>query len=225
MEVIDFLNQHPSAKFTPEEFVGFLPKLPARLYSVASSLKACPDQVHFIWTSSVTKVMAVTKGICSSFIAERADDVPVPVFSSVAKHFHLPEDPDTSIIMVGPGTGVAPLLAYLQEREDDRRKGRIGFFSDHGLRSGILLRSRIRSVQERGDSHTARVDWSRDQTKKISVQHRMTGNAAEIWKWLDAEGAHFFVCGDARGMARELDATLRNIVRDPGGKNIEEANE
>src|ERR1700745_2489200 len=116
MEVIDFLIEHPSAYFAPSEFIGLLTKLQPRLYSVASSLKAHPDQVHFI--VDVVRYEShgrVRKGVCSSFLAERADDVPVPVFPSIAKHFHLPEDSDIPIIMVGPGTGVAPFRAYLQD--------------------------------------------------------------------------------------------------------------
>src|SRR5213595_168298 len=103
MEVIDFLHAHPSVKFTPEEFVALLTKLQPRLYSVASSLRAYPEQVHFI--VDVVRYESngrLRNGVCSSFLAERADKVPVPVYPSSAKHFHLPEDPGTPIIMVGP---------------------------------------------------------------------------------------------------------------------------
>src|SRR5438477_1437742 len=125
MEVIDFLLEHPSAHFAPEEFVGLLTKLQPRLYSVASSLTAYPDQVHFI--VDVVRYEShgrVRKGVASSFLAERANNVPVPVFPSVAKHFHLPENPDTPIIIIGPGTGVAPFRAYLQERKALGAQGR-----------------------------------------------------------------------------------------------------
>src|SRR5438445_4695224 len=129
MEIIDFLSEHPSARFAPEEFVGLLTKLQPRLYSVASSLRAYPDQVHFI--VDVVRYESngrVRKGVASSFLAERADDVPVPVFPSVAKHFHLPEDPHIPIIMIGPGTGVAPFRAYLQERKAIGAKGKNWLF-------------------------------------------------------------------------------------------------
>src|SRR2546430_4781030 len=118
MEIIDFISEHPSARFTPQEFVALLTKLQPRLYSVASSLNAYPDQVHFI--VDVVRYESngrLRKGVASSFLAERADDVPVLVFPSVAKHFHLPDDPDTPIIMVGPGTGVAPIRAYFEQRK------------------------------------------------------------------------------------------------------------
>ena len=227
MEVIDFLNEHPSAKFTPQEFVGLLTKLQPRLYSVASSLKAYPDQVHFI--VDVIRYEShgrIRKGVASSFLAERADDVPVPVFPSVAKHFHLPENPDTPIIMVGPGTGVAPFRAYLQERKAVRAKGKNWlFFGSQHEHCDFAYRNEFEAFKKEGILTRLDCAWSRDQPQKIYVQHRMKENAAEIWKWLDVEGAHFFVCGDARRMAKDVDATLRKIVQEHGGKNTGEANE
>jgi sulfite reductase (NADPH) flavoprotein alpha-component len=227
MEVIDFLTEHPSVHFKPEEFVGLLTKLQPRLYSVASSLKAYPEQVHFI--VDVVRYEShgrMRKGVCSSFLAERADDVPVPVFPSIAKHFHLPEDPDVPIIMVGPGTGVAPFRAYLQERKATGANGKNWlFFGSQHERCDFAYGEEFEAFKKEG--LLARLDcaWSRDQAEKIYVQHRMNDNAAEIWKWLDAEGAHFFVCGDAKRMAKDVDATLRKIVQGQGGKSLAQANE
>jgi len=227
MEVIDFLNEHPSAKFTPQEFVGLLTKLQPRLYSVASSLKAYPDQVHFI--VDVIRYEShgrIRKGVASSFLAERADDVPVPVFPSVAKHFHLPENPDTPIIMVGPGTGVAPFRAYLQERKAVGAKGKNWlFFGSQHEHCDFAYRDEFEAFKKEGILTRLDCAWSRDQPDKIYVQHGMKENAAEIWEWLDGEGAHFFVCGDARRMAKDVDATLRKIVQEHDGKNTGEANE
>jgi sulfite reductase (NADPH) flavoprotein alpha-component len=227
MEVIDFLNEHPSAKFTPQEFVGLLTKLQPRLYSVASSLKAYPDQVHFI--VDVIRYEShgrIRKGVASSFLAERANDVPVPVFPSVAKHFHLPENPNTPIIMVGPGTGVAPFRAYLQERKAVDAKGKNWlFFGSQHQHCDFAYRDEFEAFKKEGILTRLDCAWSRDQPEKIYVQHRLMENAAEIWKWVDAEGAHFFVCGDARRMAKDVDATLRRIVQEEGGKNTGEANE
>src|SRR5437773_5377833 len=128
-EVIDFLLEHPSVKFTPQEFVALLTKLQPRLYSVASSLRVFPDQVHLIVDVVQYESRGrVRKGVCSAFMAERADKVPVPVYPSSAKHFHLPEDPTTPIIMVGPGTGVAPFRAFLQERQALGAKGKNWLF-------------------------------------------------------------------------------------------------
>jgi sulfite reductase (NADPH) flavoprotein alpha-component len=227
MEIVDFLLEHPSAHFAPEEFVGLLTKLQPRLYSVASSLKAYPDQVHFI--VDVVRYEShgrLRKGVCSSFLAERADEVPVPVFPSVAKHFHLPEDPDTPIIMIGPGTGVAPFRAYLQERKATGAKGKNWlFFGAQHERCDFAYGDEFKAYQSEGVLAGLDCAWSRDQPQKIYVQHKMTENAAEIWKWIDAKGAHFFVCGDARRMAKDVDATLRKIVQEQGGKSVEQANE
>ena len=227
MEVIDFLLEHPSVRFAPEEFVGLLTKLQPRLYSVASSLKAYPEQVHFI--VDVIRYEShgrLRKGVASSFLAERANDVPVPVFPSVAKHFHLPENPDTPIIMVGPGTGVAPFRAYLQERKAIGAKGKNWlFFGAQHEHCDFAYRDEFEAFQKEGILTRLDCAWSRDQPEKFYVQHCLMENAAEIWKWLDGEGAHFFVCGDARRMAKDVDATLRKIVQAQGGKTFDEANE
>src|SRR6266704_479404 len=227
MEVIDFLSEHPSAKFSPQEFVGLLTKLQPRLYSVASSLKVYPEQVHFI--VDVIRYEShgrIRKGVASSFLAERANDVPVPVYPSVAKHFHLPENPDTPIIMVGPGTGVAPFRAYLQERKATGAKGKnwLFFGSQHEI-CDFAYGEEFNAFMKEGILTRLDCAWSRDQPEKIYVQNRMKENAGEIWNWIDAEGAHFFVCGDARRMAKDVDATLRKIVQEQGGKSVEQANE
>ena len=128
MEVIDFLHEHRSIRFTPEEFVGLLPKLQPRLYSIASSLKAFPDQVHFI--IDVVRYEShgrQRKGVCSTFIAERAENSAVPVYPTSSK-FRMPEDPHTPMIMVGPGTGIAPFRAFLQERRATQGKGKSWLF-------------------------------------------------------------------------------------------------
>jgi sulfite reductase (NADPH) flavoprotein alpha-component len=227
MEVIDFLLAHPSAHFKPEEFVGLLTKLQPRLYSVASSLKAYPDQVHFI--VDVIRYEShgrIRKGVASSFLAERANDVPVPVFPSVAKHFHLPENPGTPFIMVGPGTGVAPFRAYLQERKSIGAKGKNWlFFGSQHEKCDFAYREEFEAFKKEGTLTRLDCAWSRDQPEKVYVQHRLLKNAAEIWKWLDGEGAHFFVCGDARRMAKDVDAALRKIVQEQGGKGNDQANE
>jgi sulfite reductase (NADPH) flavoprotein alpha-component len=225
-EVIDFLLDHPSAKFKPEEFVGLLTKLQPRLYSVASSLRVFPDRVHFI--VDVVKYESrgrVRKGVCSSFMAERADKVPVPVYPSSAKHFHMPEDLNTPLIMIGPGTGIAPFRAFLQERQALGAKGKNWLFF------GAQREKCDYAYQEDWEKFTSdgiltRLDcaWSRDQAHKIYVQNKLLENAVDIWKWIDGEGAQFFVCGDARRMAKDVDAALRKIVQEQGGRSVEEAN-
>lgn len=227
MEVIDFLTEHPSVRFTPEEFVGLLSKLQPRLYSVASSLKAFPDQVHLI--VDVVRYEShgrVRKGVASSFLADRADDVLVPVFASGAKHFHLPENPDTPIIMIGPGTGVAPFRAYLQERKVTGAKGKNWlFFGAQHEKCDFAYSEDFEAFMKEGVLTRLDCAWSRDQAEKVYVQHKLAENAAEIWKWIDTEDAQFFVCGDARRMAKDVDVTLRNIVQEKGGKTLDQANE
>lgn len=226
MEVIDFLLEHPSIKISAQDFVDVLAKLQPRLYSIASSLKAHPDQVHF--TIDVVKYTShgrQRKGVCSSFLAERADNVPIPVFPNVSK-FRLPEDGNTPIIMVGPGTGVAPFRAYLEERKAVGAKGKNWlFFGSQKAACNYFYREEFDEMQTDGFLTRLDLAWSRDQEKKVYVQDRMMENAAEIWKWLDGEGAHFYVCGDARRMAKDVDAALRKIVAEHGGKDPDAANE
>jgi sulfite reductase (NADPH) flavoprotein alpha-component len=226
METIDFLIDHPSAKFKPEEFVLLLNKLQPRLYSVASSLRVFPDQVHFI--VDVIRYEShgrVRKGVATAFLAERADNVPVPVYPSSAKHFHMPEDPNIPLIMIGPGTGIAPFRAFLQDRQATGAKGKNWlFFGAQREKCDYAYKEDWERFT--GDGLLTKLDcaWSRDQTHKVYVQNKMLEHAAEIWKWIDGEGAQFFVCGDAKRMAKDVDAALRKIVQEQGGKSVDEAN-
>ena len=226
-EAIDFLLDHPSVKFTPEEFVGLLTKLQPRLYSVASSLRVFPDRVHFIVDVVIYESRGrVRKGVCSAFMAERADKVPVPVYPSSAKHFHMPEDGNIPLIMIGPGTGIAPFRAFLQERQARGDKGKNWlFFGAQREKCDYAYRDDFHQMKQDGILTRLDCAFSRDQAHKIYVQHRMLENAADIWKWIDGDGAQFFVCGDARRMAKDVDAALRKIVQEQGGRSLEEAND
>jgi len=223
MEIIDFLLQHPSAKFKPEEFVGLLTKLQPRLYSVASCLRVYPESVHLI--VDVIRYEShgrPRKGVASTFLAERCNDQPVPVFPSVAKHFHLPEG-NADIIMVGPGTGIAPFRAFLQERRAVGARGRNWlFFGAQRANYDYYYGDEFEALEKDKFLSHLHSAFSRDQEHKIYVQHRMQENAAELWRWLDA-GAYFYVCGDALKMAKDVDAALRTIVQEQGGKSPEEA--
>ncbi len=225
MEVIDFLVEHPSVNFTPPEFVALLPKLQPRLYSIASSLKAHPDAVHFIidvvtYESHGRK----RKGVCSTFLAERCADSPAPIYPTASK-FRLPEDRDAPIIMVGPGTGVAPFRAFLQERQAIGARGKTWlFFGAQRAQSDFYYREDFEQLMRDGVLTRLDTAFSRDQEHKIYVQNRMMGSSGELWKWLQ-EGAHFYVCGDAKRMAKDVDAALREIVQQQGGMSTEEANE
>jgi sulfite reductase (NADPH) flavoprotein alpha-component len=226
MEVVDFLIEHPSIKWTPQEFVDTLAKLLPRMYSISSSLKAHPDQVHF--TIDVVHYESrgrMRKGVCSTFLSERAKDGPVPVFPNTSK-FRLPEDGNTPIVMVGPGTGIAPFRAFLQERKATGAKGKNWlFFGSQHHHCNYFYQDELEKMKS--DGFLTRLDcaWSRDSAEKSYVQHKMLNCPDEIWKWVDSEGAHFFVCGDARRMAKDVDAALRKIIQEKGGKTEEQTNE
>ena len=227
MEIIDFLLAHPSIRFTPEEFVKLLRKLQPRLYSISSSLKAHPGQVHL----TVAAVRYEThgrarKGVASTFLAERAEPpAPVPLFFHSAKHFRLPEDPATPIIMVGPGTGIAPFRAYLEERQATGATGKNWlFFGDQRAKYDYLYQDDFAAMLAGGTLTRLDTAFSRDQAEKIYVQNRMLENAAELYHWLE-DGAHFYVCGDANRMAKDVDAALSQIVEKAGGKDAHQAAE
>jgi sulfite reductase (NADPH) flavoprotein alpha-component len=226
MEVVDFLIEHPSIKWTPQELVETLAKLMPRLYSISSSLKAHPDQVHF--TIDVVHYESrgrQRKGVCSTFLAERSEKVPIPVFPNTSR-FRLPEDGNTPIIMVGPGTGIAPFRAFLQERKATGAKGKNWlFFGSQHAHCNYFYKEEMEELKRDGLLTRFDCAWSRDQSGKSYVQHKMLENAAEIWKWMEAEGAQFFVCGDARRMAKDVDAALRKVIQEQGGKSEPETNE
>lgn len=226
MEVVDFLIEHPSIKWTPQELIDTLAKLMPRLYSISSSLKAHPNRVHF--TIDIVHYESrgrKRKGVCSTFLAERADSAPVPVFPNASK-FRLPTESNRPIVMIGPGTGVAPFRAFLQERKAIGAKGKNWlFFGSQHEHCNYFYRQEFEEMTR--DGFLTRLDcaWSRDQAGKSYVQHKMLENAAELWKWLEGEGAHFYVCGDARRMAKDVDAALREIVQMQGGKTEQQTNE
>jgi sulfite reductase (NADPH) flavoprotein alpha-component len=226
LEYVDFLESHPSIHFTPEEFVKTLRKLLPRLYSIASSQRAYPAEVHL--TIAIVRYESHgrgRKGVASTFLAERVGESDrVPVFVHVAKGFRLPEDGNTPIIMVGPGTGVAPFRAYLQDRKATGAKGKNWlFFGEQRCKCDFLYQTEFAALQANGILTRFDTAFSRDQAHKVYVQNRMMENAGEIWKWIDGEGAHFFVCGDASRMAKDVDAALLKIVETEGGKTPEEA--
>lgn len=225
LECIDFLFDHPSVRFAPEEFVGLLRKLQPRLYSIASSQKAYPEAVHLTVASVRYESHGrKRKGVASTFLAERCTEgTVVPVFVHVAKGFRLPEDGDTPIVMVGPGTGIAPFRAFLQDRKASGAKGANWlFFGEQRRKSDFLYQDEFEAFQSEGLLTRFDTAFSRDQAFKIYVQDRILENAAEVWKWLE-DGAHFFVCGDAARMAKDVDTALHRIVQEQGGKTPDEA--
>jgi sulfite reductase (NADPH) flavoprotein alpha-component len=219
-EVIDLLLAHPNANFKPTEFVGLLKKLQPRLYSIASSPKAHPGAVHLTVASVRYESQGrARKGVCSTFLADRAADATLPVFVHISKNFRLPDDGEIPIIMVGPGTGIAPFRAFLEERQATEAKGDNWlFFGDQHAATDFLYQNELEKLHRDElltHLHTA---FSRDGAEKVYVQHRMREHAAELWAWLE-DGAHFYVCGDAKRMAKDVDATLHDIAQTAGGKS------
>jgi len=226
-EVMDFLLAHPMARFTPPEFVALLRKLTPRLYSIASSPKAHPGEVQLcVGIVRYDTHGRGRKGVCSTFLADRVEgDATVPVFAQVSHGFRLPANLDTPVIMVGPGTGIAPFRAFLEERQAIAARGRNWlFFGDQKRSTDFLYRDELETMFKGGVLTKLDLAFSRDQTEKIYVQHRLTEHAKELWSWLE-EGAHFYVCGDAKRMAKDVDVALHELIQTAGGKSPEQAKE
>lgn len=227
-EIIDLLLRTPKRAFTPAEFIGFLRKLQPRLYSISSSPKAHPGEVHL--TIAAVRYEAhgrARRGVCSTFLADRVElgQTPVPVFVQTSHGFRLPADTERPVIMVGPGTGIAPFRAFLEERRATGANGRNWlFFGDQQRSLDFLYEEELAAMQKEGVLTRLDLAFSRDQKEKVYVQNRMLENAAELWKWIE-EGAHFYVCGDAKRMAKDVDAALHEIIQKAGSRTPEQAAE
>lgn len=227
--VIDLLLENPAAKFTPEEFMLTQKKLNIRLYSISSSQKAHPDEVHLtVATVRYNSHGRARGGVCSTFLAERVSvgETLIPCFVNHGKGFRLPEpQEETPIIMCGPGTGIAPFRAFLEERQATSAKGKAWlFFGEVSAKSCFFYQDEFNAYLADGTLTTLSTAWSRDQAEKIYVQHKMLEASAEFWAWLE-QGAIFYVCGDASRMANDVDKALHTIIEKEGGKTAEEAAE
>lgn len=225
--VIDLLLEHPTAKFTPEEFMATQKKLNIRLYSISSSQKAHPDEVHLtVATVRYTSHGRARGGVASTFLAERVTpgETLIPCFVNHGKGFRLPEpQDDTPIIMCGPGTGIAPFRAFLEERKATNAKGKAWlFFGEVSEKTCFFYKEEFEGYLADGTLTKLTTAWSRDQAEKIYVQNRMLEHAAEFWQYLE-QGAIFYVCGDASRMAADVDKALHTIIEQQGGKSPEEA--
>ncbi len=224
--VIDVLHAYPDAKFTATEFVSLLKKIQPRLYSISSSPKAATGQVH-LTVGAVRYDLhgRPRKGVCSTFLADRAKpgETRIGVFVHSNKAFRPPANPDAPMIMVGPGTGIAPFRAFLQERAATGAKGKNWlFFGDQKAATDFLYQDELTALQKSGVLTRLDTAFSRDQQEKIYVQNRMLQAADELYAWLEA-GGHFYVCGDASRMAKDVDAALHKIVELAGKKSPEQA--
>lgn len=222
--VIDVLIAAP-AKPAPQDLVAKLKKLQPRLYSISSSPKAHPGQVHLtVGAVRYEQDGRARKGVCSTFLAERGVATgKVGVFIHSNPVFRPPADGTKPMIMVGPGTGIAPFRAFLEERRATGATGKNWlFFGDQKASSDFLYRDELLGMKESGLLARLDLAFSRDQAEKIYVQHRMIEEAAELYAWLEA-GAHFYVCGDASHMAKDVDAALHQVIEKAGGMTPEAA--
>ncbi len=226
-EVIDLLLKAPGLCGSPGRFIALLKPLAPRLYSICSSPRAHAGQVHL--TVGIVRHDSharARKGVCSTFLADRVNGlVVVPVFLQTAHNFRLPASGDTPVIMVGPGTGVAPFRAFLHERQAIGAKGRNWlFFGEQRAATGFFYRDEFEAMSQSGHLTKFSTAFSRDQSQKVYVQDRMLEEAATLWAWLE-EGAHFYVCGDASRMARDVEAALQRVIETAGGRGREAAQE
>lgn len=224
-DVLDLLRAFPSARPEPAAIVAALDELQPRLYSISSSQAACPDEVHLtVGVVREERRGRLRRGVASTFLAERLPaGGALKVYRQPSHGFRLPVDPTVPIVMIGPGTGVAPFRAFLQERARQEGRGPAWlFFGNPNAGHDFLYREEIESWL--AEDVLTRLDtaFSRDQAEKIYVQHRIEEHGAELWGWLE-EGAHLYVCGDAKRMAKDVDTALRRVVASHGGRSSAEA--
>lgn len=217
-QAVDVLREHP-VEATAEEWIDVLGRLQPRQYSISSSPKEAHGRVEL--TVSVVRFRTdddrARGGVCSTFLADRAAEHPVPIFRQRSPHFAPPADRNADMIMIGPGTGVAPFRGFLHDRRADGHTGRNWlFFGEQHAGTDFYYRDELTGMHE--DGFLTRLDtaFSRDQRQKIYVQDRMREHGAELWRWLQ-DGASLFVCGDAARMAKDVDAALGQIARTHGG--------
>lgn len=218
-DLLDLLTDHPIAAVNAQDIVDKVGKIVPRLYSIASSQKHTPDMIELTiamveWDSLERK----RYGVASTYLGYRCDEGdPVRCYIHHAKKFKLPQDNSTDIIMVGPGTGIAPFRAFMQDRVADGATGRNWlYFGDWRKADHFYYADEWQQYLDAGQLHKLDLAFSRDQDYKIYVQHLLENNAEDTWQWLD-NGAHFYVCGDARRMAQDVDDALHKIVAEQGG--------
>jgi sulfite reductase (NADPH) flavoprotein alpha-component len=213
-EFIDLVTDFPGIIKQPQELFNVLQRLTPRMYSIASSNIAHPNQVHM--TVRVVRYNTFgqeRQGVTSGLLGERAPvGSSLPVFLHENNAFRLPEDTDAPVIMIGPGTGIAPFRAFLEERQVLGQKGDNWlFFGEQRSVSDYLYKDQFLAMQKDGFLTHLHTAFSRDQEKKVYVQDRMRENAAELYAWLE-RGAYFYVCGDASRMAKDVELALLDAI-------------
>ena len=224
-DTLDLLLQFPAVEFSAAEFLRLLKPLQHRAYSISSSSKQTPDTVHLTVASVRYDAFGRShKGVCSTFLADLVDEnTDVRIFFTPNNHFRVPADDSLPMIMVGPGTGIAPFRAFLQERQARQADGKNWlFFGDRNAATDFIYRDEIEAMQASGLLTHLDLAFSRDQAEKIYVQDRMKEHGAELFAWLE-QGGYFFVCGDAYRMAKDVDLALHDVIREHGKMTLVEA--
>ena len=216
-DCVDLLTAYPAASFTIEEFIAFLKPMAARAYSIASSINAHPEEVHLtIGSVRYNQDGRDHNGVCSTFLADIANEGEgIQCYFAPNKSFSVPEDDSKNIIMVGPGTGIAPFRGFLEEREARNASGQNWlFFGDRNAENDFIYREQLEALQEKG---MLKLDlaFSRDQAEKIYVQTRIKEKGAEFYQWLE-DGAYFYICGDAFRMAKDVDKAILEVIMEHG---------
>ena len=216
-DLLDLLEAFPSARPGLPDLVASLPALRPRLYSIASSPRATPGQVHLCMAVvRGTRRGRVRNGVGSGFIADRSVAAGSIDSYIQTSHFRSPAEPAVPVIMVGPGTGVAPFRAFLAERAAAGIRGRTWlFFGERNRATDFLYETELTAWQKDGTLGRLDTAFSRDHGRKVYVQDRMLDSAKDLWRWLQ-DGAHFYVCGDAKRMAKDVDAMLRRVAMTQG---------
>jgi sulfite reductase (NADPH) flavoprotein alpha-component len=217
-DILDLLRQNPDVEFTAAEFLALLKPLQHRAYSISSSGKMYPDTVHLTVASvRYNSHDRDHKGVCSTFLADLVDEkTEVRCFFTPNKVFRVPEDNTLPMIMVGPGTGIAPFRAFLQERQYRKATGKNWlFFGDRHSATDFIYREELEILQTNGILTRLDVAFSRDQAEKVYVQDKMREYGAELFEWLE-QGGYFFVCGDAYHMAKDVDKALLDVIAEQG---------
>lgn len=226
-DLLDVVQAFGPFNWTPQQLVEQLRKIPARLYSIASSQKANEEEVHL----TIGKVFYLVDererlGVASGQVVERLEiGDKLPVYIHKNTNFRLPEHADTPIIMIGAGTGIAPYRSFLEERAEEGVTSNAWlFFGDQHFVTDFLYQTELQRWLKDGTLTNLSVAFSRDTDQKVYVQHRLYENAQHVYKWLE-QGAVIYVCGDEKQMAHDVDQTLRQIVEEQGGKTEEEVAE
>ncbi|MFI5430947.1 molybdopterin-dependent oxidoreductase [Rhodococcus baikonurensis] len=213
---VDILAQSP-VRASTDEWLSLLKPLQPRLYSISSSPKENPREVQLTVSAVRYNIAGVPRrGVCSTYLADHAHDDDIGIYVQKSTHFRPPSDPETPMIMVGPGTGIAPFRAFLHER---RALGHTGpnwlFFGEQHAATDFYYREEIEELRKDGFLTELDLAFSRDQADKVYVQDRMRERGALLWEWLQ-KGAHFYVCGDANRMAKDVDSALNGVVAQHG---------